>query len=295
MFENIESHTVFKDKTAEKEYKALAKALCFCVAYGAFCGGMATITGTPPNLVLKDVVDKYESLELLQYFTTFDFNFCFKKMDPDTKAAINAAIKKRAKSLGSPSYTPILKWQMVTKRLPWGVLILVGGGFAMARASQLSGLSVWIGNLFRDFARQDPTVMMFVILIVVGFTTEVMSNPATAQLYLPILRDMSVSIGINPLYLMIAATTACSFSFMLPTAAPPTAIVFATGYISIPDMAMAGFPMKLIGIAMSMLAVNTWGTWIFELDKLQDFLKTDNNTAFANSTFNTLFQDSECA
>ncbi|XP_052788848.1 solute carrier family 13 member 2-like [Mya arenaria] len=362
--ENIESHTVFKDKTAEKEYKALAKALCFCVAYGAFCGGMATITGTPPNLVLKDVVDKfyrdYNQNESPITFTSWmafgfplslltmivgwlwlSFRFlglsCFKKMDPDTKAAINAAIKKRAKSLGrmsfaesqvvvvfvsmvffwlfrnppnidgwgklfidedvnnglslvsdstpcillstllfilpekrpnlfcwqqgSPSYTPILKWQMVTKRLPWGVLILVGGGFAMARASQLSGLSVWIGNLFRDFARQDPTVMMFVILIVVGFTTEVMSNPATAQLYLPILRDMSVSIGINPLYLMIAATTACSFSFMLPTAAPPTAIVFATGYISIPDMAMAGFPMKLIGIAMSMLAVNTWGTW----------------------------------
>ncbi|XP_052788849.1 Na(+)/citrate cotransporter-like [Mya arenaria] len=367
---------VFTDKHAEQEFKALAKALCLSVAYGAFCGGMATITGTPPNLVLKDVVDKLyrdngqnESPISFTSWIVFAFplslvtmvigwlwlafrflgSSCFRRMDPEAKAAINGVIRKRAKALGPisfaetevvivfvsmvifwlfrnppnidgwgkifvdedvnnglslvsdstpcillstllfilpekkpnilcwsdgiPSYTPILKWQMVTKQLPWGVLILVGGGFAMARASQISGLSVWIGNEFKAFGQSEPIVLNAIILVVVGMVTEVMSNPATAQLFIPILRDMSVSVGINPLYLMITSAIACSFAFMLPVAAPPTAIVFATGYISIPDMALAGMPMKIIGIGVSMLAINTWGTKLFELDKLQDFLQ----------------------
>ncbi|KAH3792226.1 Na(+)/citrate cotransporter-like [Dreissena polymorpha] len=387
---------VFEDKQAEAEFYALTNAQSLSVAYGALCGGLATITGTPSNLVLKDVVDKFyrdhgvnESpisftswmafglpLSFLSMFIGWmwlSFWFlgrsCFKKMDPSTKKAINSVIRKRAKALGAvtfaewqvvtvfvsmvifwlfrnppnipgwgslfkdkdvnnghslvsdstpcillsvilfilpeqkpnilwwrqgrPFYTPILKWTTVAKRLPWGVLILVGGGFAMAKASQESGLSKWIGRELRVFGAQSPTVMCFVVVTVVSLVTEVMSNPATAQLFVPIVRDMSVSLGVNPLYLMIASAVAASFAFMLPTGAPPTAIVFAAGYISIPNMALAGLPMKIIGICCTVLAVNTWGTSLFDLDHLQDFLKPVNNMTSVAMATNSSWNSTE--
>ncbi|XP_052788062.1 solute carrier family 13 member 2-like isoform X2 [Mya arenaria] len=375
-------------KKKDEAFKALAKALCLSVAYGAYCGGIATITGTPPNLVLKDVADKdngqnespitfaswmgfalpLSCITLVFGWLWLSFRFlgfsCLKRMDPVEKSAINAAIKRRAEALGrisfaesqvvvvfgsmvlfwlfrnppnisgwgdlfvetdindgqslvsdstpcillstllfilpekrpnilcwrkgKPSYTPILKWQMVTKQLPWGVLILVGGGFAMARASQESGLSTWIGEELKLLGGLHPLVMNLLILTVVSFVTEVMSNPATAQLFVPILRDMSLSLGTNPLHLMISGTIACSFAFMLPVSAPPSAIVFATGYISIPDMALAGLPMKIIGIGCSMLAVNTWGTSMFDLDTLPDFLQNTNGTNITTTTIQSV-------
>ncbi|WAR31880.1 S13A5-like protein [Mya arenaria] len=319
------------------EFKALAKALCLSVAYGAFCGGMATITGTPPNLVLKDVVDKLyrdngqnESPISFTSWIVFAFplslvtmvigwlwlafrflgSSCFRRMDPEAKAAINGVIRKRAKALGPISFAEtevvivfvsmVIFW--LFRNPPnidgWGKIFVdedVNNGLRdpilyadseMANGNKtatlgrvdfsgrrISGLSVWIGNEFKAFGQSEPIVLNAIILVVVGMVTEVMSNPATAQLFIPILRDMSVSVGINPLYLMITSAIACSFAFMLPVAAPPTAIVFATGYISIPDMALAGMPMKIIGIGVSMLAINTWGTKLFELDKLQDFLQ----------------------
>ncbi|XP_052788813.1 solute carrier family 13 member 2-like [Mya arenaria] len=383
--EDDTNRTPSDKKKKDEAFKALAKALSLSVAYGAYFGGIATITGTPVNLVLKDVADKFyrdnghnespitfaswmgfalplSCMTLVFGWLWLSFRFlgfsCLKRMDPVKKSAFNAAIKRRAEALGrisfgegqvvivfvsmvllwlfrnppiisgwgdlfvdtdindgqslvsdstpcillgtllfilpekrpnilcwrkgKPSYTPILKWQVVTKRLPWGVLILVGGGFAMARASQESGLSTWIGEQLKLLGGFHPLVMDLLILTVVSFITELMSNSATVQLVVPILRDMPLSLGTNPLHLMISGTIACSFSFMLPVSAPSCAMAFATGYIPIQDMALAGLPMKIIGIGCTMLAVNTWGTTMFDLDTLPDFLQ--NNTTNTTTT-----------
>ncbi|XP_052224661.1 Na(+)/citrate cotransporter-like [Dreissena polymorpha] len=174
---------------------------------------------------------------------------------------------------GTPGYKPLLKWSVAVEKLPWGVIVLLGGGFAMADASQVSGLSEWLGHKLKSLGGQETWVMNLIISLIVATATEVSSNTATAQLLLPILLNLSLTIGENPLYLMISCTVACSYAFMLPVATPPNAIVFSTGLLSIPDMALVGIPMNIIGIACLTLAINTWGKEMFDLGELQPFLR----------------------
>ncbi|WAR02986.1 S13A2-like protein [Mya arenaria] len=172
---------------------------------------------------------------------------------------------------GRPSYNPILKWAVVANKLPWGVIVLLGGGFAIAKGSDQSGLSEWLGNELTFFQKYDPWVMNLIISLIVAGATEVTSNTATAQLLLPVLRNMSISIGIHPLYLMISATIACSFAFMLPVATPPNAI------------ALAGLPMNIIAIMCLTFAINAWGKPMFDLDTFPSFIDTDTRTTILSS------------
>ncbi|KAL4223608.1 hypothetical protein ACF0H5_017077 [Mactra antiquata] len=355
------------DPADTPEMRRLAKGFALAVAYGANIGGIATLTGTPPNLVLKDRVDKlYEEYDFdespISFAKWMGFAFplslicvligwcwlvivflrcgCCKKMDAEHKKGVNQTIKDQFNNLGRitiaeiqvlfvfvllvflwlfrappningwgdaswlkpktvsdstpcillsvllfilpkekpqlfcwhkegrPKYTPILNWTVVAQKLPWGVIVLLGGGFALAKASQESHLSEWVGNELKVFADQDDWVLNLIITLIVAGATEVTSNTATATLLMPILQSLGLSVGIHPLYLMIAATVACSFAFMLPVATPPNAIVFATGYLSIPDMALAGLPMNVIAVLTLTLAINTWGVKMYDLGEL---------------------------
>ncbi|KAK2912332.1 Na(+)/citrate cotransporter isoform X2 [Channa argus] len=165
----------------------------------------------------------------------------------------------------SPSST-LLTWKVAQKKLPWGIVLLLGGGFALAKGSDESGLSKWMGNQMTPLQNIPPWAIAIILCLLIATFTECTSNVATATLFLPILASMSQSIGINPLYVMVPCTLSASFAFMLPVATPPNAIVFSYGYLKVADMAKTGIVMNIIGILCITLAINSWGRAMFHLD-----------------------------
>ncbi|KAK5858141.1 hypothetical protein PBY51_002306 [Eleginops maclovinus] len=160
----------------------------------------------------------------------------------------------------------LLTWQVTQRKMPWNIMLLLGGGFALAKGSEESGLSLWLGDQMTPLQSIPPAAISIVLCLLVATFTECTSNVATATLFLPILASMSQSISLNPLYVMIPCTLSASFAFMLPVATPPNAIVFSSGFLKVSDMAKAGVVMNILGIGCISLAINTWGYVIFGLD-----------------------------
>ena len=150
----------------------------------------------------------------------------------------------------------IMDWKTAEK-IPWNIILLFGGGFALAAGFKESGLTAFIGKSLSGL--QDLPVVWIVLIIIasITFLTELTSNTATTETLLPILGSMAVFIHLNPLLIMIPATIAASFAFMLPIATPPNAIVFASEKIGIRDMMRAGLAMNLIGIVI-LLGFTFW-------------------------------------
>jgi sodium-dependent dicarboxylate transporter 2/3/5 len=141
----------------------------------------------------------------------------------------------------------LLTWEAASK-IPWGVLILYGGGIAIAKAFTQSGLSDAIGSSLTGLSSVPVLVMIGLICLAVTFLTEVTSNTATANLILPILAATALAAMIDPRLIMVPATISASFAFMLPVATPPNAIVFSCGQLTIRQMAREGFALNLIGV-----------------------------------------------
>jgi len=141
----------------------------------------------------------------------------------------------------------VLDWRTVQAKTPWGILILFGGGFALAAGFGASGLDQWMSKKLTGVFDWPLWLTVLVICLVVTFLTELTSNTATATMILPILGMAAISANIHPLFYMVPATLAASFAFMLPVATPPNAIVFGSGWISIPKMSQAGLVLNLIG------------------------------------------------
>jgi len=159
----------------------------------------------------------------------------------------------------------VLTWKTAS-RLPWNIVFLFGGGFALASGFKASGLSTWLGEQLKGLESLPPLLIIVSICLLITFLTELTSNTATAQILLPILATLGVSIGINPLLLMIPGTLSCSFAFMLPVATPPNAIVFGTDRLQVKDMARVGFFINLIGAVIITLAVFSIGRAIFGIN-----------------------------
>lgn len=162
----------------------------------------------------------------------------------DTSIAIAAAISlflipsKKEKRVG------IITWEEAVK-LPWGVIILFGGGLSVAAAFRSSGLAEWIGQQMTSLEALPLFAIILFVALTVNFMTEITSNVATASIILPVLAALSHAIGIHPFLLMIPATMAASCAFMLPVATAPNAIVFASGKLRVSDMARAGFALNV--------------------------------------------------
>jgi len=156
---------------------------------------------------------------------------------------------------GRPARVPLLDWKSAS-RIPWDVLILFGGGFALAQGFQQSGLTEWIGQQLGILQSVHWSILLFGVVLVTIFLTEVTSNTATAGMLLPIVAGLASAAGHDALLPMVGTALAASFAFMLPVATPPNAIVFASRQLSIAEMARAGIWMNLIGLAMIMLFVS---------------------------------------
>ncbi|MEE9373168.1 MAG: DASS family sodium-coupled anion symporter [Saprospiraceae bacterium] len=303
--------------TIEDENKIFGKALMLSIAYSASIGGMATLIGTPPNLVLAGIVQEMYGVEITfskwiifglpisilllficwKYLTSFAFQFK-KKTFPGGRAEIN----KQLKALGKISYEEklvlsifsitafawitrsfflvkilpsiddtiiamisavalflipaakakgrkLITWEEAVK-LPWGILLLFGGGLALAEGFKSSGLAVWIGSQMTLLDGMALLLMLFILITAVNFLTEITSNLATTAMLLPVLAPLALTVDVHPYLLMVGATVAASCAFMLPVATPPNAVVFGSGYLTIPDMFKTGIWMNIISIIL---------------------------------------------
>jgi solute carrier family 13 (sodium-dependent dicarboxylate transporter), member 2/3/5 len=144
----------------------------------------------------------------------------------------------------------LMDWSTVEK-LPWGILLLFGGGFAIASGFDQTGLSQWVGAGFADVIRDWPVWLIILsICLLLTFLTEFTSNVATLSALLPILAGTAISIGLDPRLIMFPAAISTSCAFMLPIATPPNAIVFGSGHVQIRDMVRAGFALNLLGAVL---------------------------------------------
>jgi sodium-dependent dicarboxylate transporter 2/3/5 len=159
----------------------------------------------------------------------------------------------------------IMNWETANK-IPWNIVLLFGGGFALAKGFVASGLSVWFGEQLAGLANISPIGLTFANVSMMSLLTELTSNTATTEMILPILAGLSTAIKINPLLLMIPATLAASLAFMLPVATPPNAIVFGTNRIKIKDMVKTGILLNIVGIIIATLVMYFWGTVVFDID-----------------------------
>jgi sodium-dependent dicarboxylate transporter 2/3/5 len=174
-----------------------------------------------------------------------------KLIDDGTVALFMAMLMFFIPTRSAEADTPtLIGGEHVVDNMPWGIVILFGGGFALAKGFQTTGLATLIGQNFAGIGQLHPIVMVLIICFTMTFLTEVTSNTATTQMILPILASVAVQNQINPLLLMIPATLSASCAFMMPIATPPNAIVFGSGRIRIADMAKTGIIINLIGVIM---------------------------------------------
>ncbi|XP_067145962.1 solute carrier family 13 member 4 [Apteryx mantelli] len=190
---------------------------------------------------------------------------------------------KRAKGEGERStdintVDPIITWKDFQKTMPWEIVVLVGGGYALAAGCKTSGLSTWIGRQMLSLSSLPYWAITLLACILVSLVTEFVSNPATITIFLPILCSMSETLLINPLYTLIPVTMCISFAVMLPVGNPPNAIVFSYGHCQIKDMVKAGLGVNLIGLAVVMVAINTWGIRLFQLNTFPKWAVVSNIT-----------------
>ncbi|MBC3759944.1 DASS family sodium-coupled anion symporter [Hyunsoonleella sp. SJ7] len=308
-------------KTDEDENLIFGKALMLAIAYSASIGGIATLIGTPPNLVLAGVVSETYGYEITfsqwfifgfpisvillaicwKYLTSFAFTFDQKEF-PGGKQEI----KRLLQTLGKMAYEEkivaivfattafcwitrsfllkkilphiddtiiaivfalvlflipsktkkknIMSWKD-TRDLPWGIILLFGGGMALAKGFETSGLALWIGNQMTTLVGVSTIVLILLLIASVNFLTEITSNLATTAMLLPVLAPMALTIDMHPFVLMVGTAVAASCAFMLPVATPPNAVVFGSGYLRIPDMVSKGIVMNVISIIILTLFV----------------------------------------
>ncbi len=308
-------------ETPEDENKVFSKLLMLAIAYAASIGGIATLIGTPPNLVFAGFVQKTygvdisfwqwmkfglpvssvllvlawlyltriayplgkarfpggkkeinrllaelgplgreEKLVLLVFVLTafcwITRSFLLQNFIPnidDTIIAIASAIVLFIIPVNR-SGDPLIKWKEAVQ-IPWGIILLFGGGMAIAKGFQETGLANYLGGQMTFFEGLPLLVLLLLVITCVNFLTEVTSNLATTAMMLPVLAPLALTLGINPYLLMVACTSAASCAFMLPVATPPNAVVFGSGYLRIPDMVRTGFLMNLLSIIIMALAV----------------------------------------
>ncbi len=308
--------------TTENENQIFGKSLLLAVAYSASIGGVATLIGSPVNLIFLGIVQETYGVEITfaQWFviglpiSAVLLVICWKyltgiafRTGADAFPGGRTEIKKQLEALGPVSIQekavfavftltavawitrsfflnallpgiddPIIgvaaavalflipanrertrslvTWEEAVK-LPWGVLLLFGGGLAIAEGFKTSGLAVWIGQQMGALQGAYLIVLIVVVVAAVNFLTEITSNLATVAMILPILAPLALTIDVHPYMLMVGATIAASCAFMLPVATPPNAVVFGAGYLRVSDMALTGLWMNLLSIALLSIAV----------------------------------------
>ncbi len=332
---------------SEKSVRHFSVGLLLSVAYSASIGGIATLIGTPPNLLLVRVLKiNYPNAPDISFSQWFFYAFpvtvvlffiawiylyfVFVKSGKKLKQLNQSVISNEYKAMGkwtfeqkimaflfvilgflwffradidlgsfvipgwsrifnNPTYfndgtvaiaiaillflipskqkkrTYLMDWK-TAESIPWEILLLFGGGFALASGFKNSGLSLWIGNSLIWLKDINPVVIIVIIATVITFLTEITSNTATSSTLLPVLAGLALSANVNPLLFMLPATISASLAFMLPVATPPNAIVFGTRKVPMTAMTKTGFILNLVGIIVVTTATYYLAIYMFDID-----------------------------
>lgn len=183
----------------------------------------------------------------------------------DAGIAIGASVLLFILPAGGDERRGLLVWED-TKNLPWGVLILFGGGLSMASAINSTGLAAWIGSGIGSFSTWPVWIIVILVVALIVFLTEMTSNTASTAAFLPILASVAIGLGENPLLLVIPTAIGASCAFMLPVATPPNAIVYGSDKITIPQMTKAGLWLNFLMIGLISLAALTVISWFFGIE-----------------------------
>ncbi|KAH9525647.1 hypothetical protein Btru_001952 [Bulinus truncatus] len=178
------------------------------------------------------------------------------------------SVDKQLVRFGPIEIRPLLNWKVVHEKMPWHLFLLLGGGYALSKGCEKSGLSSWIGHQLEFFSDWNQWGILFIICYITAAATEVTSNTAIATLLMPIMSQLALTTGVHPLYYMLPTALACSFAFMLPVATPPNAIVFAYGRIKIMDMALAGLVLNILAVPCLIGITGTIGNAVFDFDNV---------------------------
>ena len=158
----------------------------------------------------------------------------------------------------------LMRWED-TKELPWGVLLMFGGGLSMSAMITRTGLSEWIGDRVSVLEGVHTVIVIVAVAVLVLFLTELTSTTATITTYVPVFGGIAMGLGLDPLVLVLTTVFAAGFAFMLPVATPPNAIAISTGHVTIGQMVRGGWCLNLVGIVLVPIAVLTLGVWVFSL------------------------------
>ncbi|CAJ0576960.1 unnamed protein product, partial [Mesorhabditis spiculigera] len=173
----------------------------------------------------------------------------------------------------------LLTWSMLQHKLAWSLLFLVGCGFAISTAVKESGLSSQIEDLLKEeLSGLDPLLLQLICLLIVVVLTEFVSNSSTASIFVPLFLGAAQSLKMHPYYLGIPAAIGPSLAFMLPMATPPNALVFETGEITFWEMVYSGGLLSVFCVGATMLNMNTWAYWWFNMDEHKWLERAPGNT-----------------
>jgi len=162
--------------------------------------------------------------------------------------------------------------------MPWGVILLFGGGFALAKGSDKSGLSSWIGSQLEALESLDDKVILLIICLIACFLTQIASNVTTATIIIPIVLTLSEKLKTNPIYLALPSTLVCSYAFMLPVSTAPNAIAFGPSGLTTMEMAKVGFTVTVICLGVVFLCIETYGNEMFDLGTYPDWMPQGNSS-----------------
>ncbi|KMZ00449.1 protein I'm not dead yet isoform X1 [Drosophila simulans] len=179
----------------------------------------------------------------------------------------------------------LITWKFIQTKVPWGLVFLLGGGFALAEGSKQSGMAKLIGNALIGLKVLPNSVLLLVVILVAVFLTAFSSNVAIANIIIPVLAEMSLAIEIHPLYLILPAGLACSMAFHLPVSTPPNALVAGYANIRTKDMAIAGIGPTIITIITLFVFCQTWGLVVYpNLNSFPEWAQIYAAAALGNKT-----------
>lgn len=182
----------------------------------------------------------------------------------DSTVAMAMAVLLFALPSGNADGTRLLDWKAAARGIPWGIVFLLGGGFALAGGISNSGLAASVGSALGALEGWPGWALVFAICLLTTAVTETTSNVATVLMLSPVIGAMGVEIGVHPYLLLLPMAVTSSFAFTLPVATPPNAIIFSSGWVGIPQMARAGIVLDVLGVLVVPVAVYVLGSRLFE-------------------------------
>jgi len=177
----------------------------------------------------------------------------------------------------------LITWDLVEEKIPWGIILLLGGGLALSHGFKASELDKIIVRKTKAISGNvSVTGLNFIVCFATSMVTEVVSNTATSNIVLPMLMDISKALCVNPIYLVMSAVITCSNAFMLPVATAPNALIFGAmdGKITTSKMMLIGFPLNVISLLVTITAIETWGTAMFDLNQYHERVENNSTTTW---------------